>query len=448
MTRQRAILNFLDEMTAVNLHGFRLTLHGQPLAEGCWAPFTPDEPHRMYSVSKSVTALAIGILAGEGKISLDDHIVDYFPEWVDESTHPMLREVTIRNMLMMSTCYDRAQYHVEDPDWTKPFFFGKPTHPAGTLYFYDTSASQVMSALVEKLTGMEMLAFMEERLFRPLGMTGPKKWLKDSAGASQGGTGLIMTLRDFSLLADFCMSDGKGLVPADYLKAATSFQIPTHERSAPEERCGYGYQFWMMRKGFSMYGLGGQMALCLPEQGLCLCTTGDTMLNAMGVQPIYDAFFRHLDGIGALPSSADDQRELDARLASLALPPVQPAASSGQTLHIDLNSAALPFSALTITPEQLIFRMADGEAALPYAVDGWAEGIFPGTDQRCITSAGWESATRFRLVSEVKDDFICNMEMIVSLRENRASVFVNGKLWELTPGWNGLAWGTTNTTEE
>jgi len=244
------------------------------------------------------------------------------------------------------------------------------------------------------------------------------------------------------------MSDGKGLVPAEYLKAATSCQIFTHERSAPEERCGYGYQFWMMRRGFSMYGMGGQMALCLPEQGLSLCTTGNTMLSAMGVQPIYDAFFRHLEGIGDLPSSEDDQQELDARLAALTLPPLQPAAACPKTIRIELNPTELPFTALIIAPDQLIFRMRHGDAALPYAVGGWAEGVFPGTSERCITSAGWESDSRFRLMCEVKDDFICNLEMIVSLREERASVFVDGKLWELTPGWNGLAWGTINTRED
>ena len=80
MTRDRAIMNFLDDMAGVNLHGFRLSLHGEILAEGYWAPFTPEEPHRMYSVSKSAVSLAIGMLAGDGKLRLDDPIVDYFPE--------------------------------------------------------------------------------------------------------------------------------------------------------------------------------------------------------------------------------------------------------------------------------------------------------------------------------------------------------------------------------
>ena len=190
MTRQRAILNFLDELSSVNMHGFRLSLKGQVLAEGYWAPFCADEPHRLYSVSKSVTSLAIGLLADDGLIHLDDPITAYFPEWVDENTPAILREVTIRNMLMMSTCFDRAMYAVAMDDWTRPFFQGEPTHPAGMLFHYDTSASQVMCALVEKLTKREILAFLEERIFQPIGMDGPKQWLKDKAGTSQGGTGL------------------------------------------------------------------------------------------------------------------------------------------------------------------------------------------------------------------------------------------------------------------
>ena len=441
MTRQRAILAFLEEMASVNLHGFLISLGGETMAEGYWSPFCAQEPHRMYSVSKSVVSLAIGILAGEGKLSLDDFIVDHFPEWVDENTHPMLREVTIRNMLMMSTCYDRAMYScLEDEDWTRPFFYGQPTHPAGTLFYYDTSASQVMCALVEKITGEEILAFMEERLFRPIGMDGPKKWLKDRTGTSQGGTGLLLTLRDFSKLADFCMSDGRGLVPEEYLRAATSCLISTRERLSPEERYGYGYQFWQMRRGFCMYGMGGQMALCLPEQQLSLCTTGNTMLSAMGVQPIMDAFFRWLDGLGDLPQDEEDQRLLSQRLAALSLPPLQGDVRE-DTLRIDLQASALAFNALTIAPDRVIFTLEEGDFALPYAANAWAEGVFPGTQERCVTSAAWEEDGRFRLMCEVKDDFICNMEMIVSLQGDRGALSLNGRLWELVPGWNGTAWG-------
>ena len=154
MTRERAILSFLQELRGKDLHGFLLTLRGETLAEGYFAPFGADQMHRLYSVSKSVVSLAIGMLADEGRLSLDDPIVRFFPEWVDAHTPQLLREVTLRHMLTMSTCYARALYSpLGDEDWTKPFFYGRPTHPAGTLFHYDTSASQVMCARVERLTG-------------------------------------------------------------------------------------------------------------------------------------------------------------------------------------------------------------------------------------------------------------------------------------------------------
>lgn len=443
ITRQRAILNFLDELSSVNMHGFRLSLRGQVLAEGYWAPFVPDEPHRLYSVSKSVTSLAIGMLADDGLLRLDDPITAYFPEWVDDKTPAMLQEVTIRRMLMMATCYDRSMYSVEMDDWTRPFFHGKPTHPAGTLFNYDTSASQVMCALVEKLTHRDILSFMEERLFLPLGMTGPKRWLKDRAGTSQGGTGLLMTLRDFSLLADFCISDGRGLISQEYLRAATSRQILTCERTAPEEKYGYGYQFWQMRRGFAMYGLAGQMAMCLPEEGLTLCTTANTMPTTTGVQPLFDAFFRHLEHIADLPDDPADASELSARLASLSCPPVQDVQPMERALRVDLVETECAFSAVEITPCSVTFHLNGQAYTLPYAVGGWAKGVFPATTEKCISSGGWLSKDRFILRCEVKDTFINGMELHVCLTGERASVRLVGTLWELAPGWSGLGWGYT-----
>lgn len=441
ISRQRAILNFLDELSTINMHGFRLSLRGQVLAEGYWAPFTPDEPHRLYSVSKSVTSLAIGMLADDGLLRLDDPIVSCFPEWVDDATPAMLREVTIRHMLTMSTCYDRAMYNGTMDDWTRPFFYGTPTHPAGTLFHYDTSASQVMCALVEKLTHRDILSFMEERLFRPLGMNGLKRWLKDNAGTSQGGTGLLMTLKDFSLLADFCISDGQGLISESYLRAATSRQILTCERTAPEEKHGYGYQFWRMRRGFSMYGMAGQLAMCLPEEVLTLCTLANTMPASTGVQPLYDAFFRHLEGISRLMDDAADQAELTARLASLTCPTIPDAQPLPKTVRIRFAQSELAFHAMDIRPDAVVFHQPEGDFTLPYGVGQWTNGIFPNTPEKCITCGGWLSENRFMLHCEVKDSFINGMELHVSLRDGSAAVRVVGSLWELVAGWNGLAWG-------
>ncbi len=441
MTREQAILAFIDELSPYQLHGFLLTLRGETLAEGSYAPFAADEMHRMYSVSKSVVSLAIGMLADDGALSLDDRICDHFPEWVDGSTPELLRQVTIRDMLRMATCYDRSMYTALGcSDWTRPFFTGQPSHVPGTLFSYDTSASQVMCALVEKLTGGDILSFMDRRLFQPIGMTGPRRWLRDGAGVSQGGTGLLMTLRDFSRLANFCMSDGMGLISGDYLREATGWQIATGERAAREERYGYGYQFWMMREGFSMYGLGGQMALCLPGEGLALCTTADMICDGAGVQPLYDAFFRHLKGIASLPSDPADAEALRRRLESLRVAPLEGATRA--PVRIALTQQTLPFAGLEIAPRGVTFTMRSGDAfTLPCAAGAWERGVFPASQEACITSGAWRSGTRYELLCELCGDFNACMKLFVSLSGSRASVRVVSSLWEFQSGWSGQDWG-------
>ena len=448
MSIERAVLDFIDDLQGLNMHGFLLSLHGETLAEGYWRPFSAQRPHRLYSVSKSAVSLAIGLLADDGALSLDAPIVAFFPEWADGASEA-LRAVTIRHMLTMSTCYDRAQYvPLQDEDWTRPFFFGKPTHPAGTLFSYDTSASQVLGALVERLTGRSVLSILEERLFAPLGMTGEKKWLKDGRGTSQGGTGLIMTLRDFSKLANFCMSDGRGLISASYLREATACQIGTGERSGPEERYGYGYQFWRMRRGFWMYGLGGQLALCLPEKGLSLCTTADLILDAPGVQSVIDAFFRRLERVDEMAHDEADAAALQRRLDGLSCEPLSFAQAAPRDVRVKIERSALAFDALAVTDTCVQFRVDGRTYALPYGNGHWAGAVFPTTQEPCMCSGGWRSADRFELLCRLTGDAICSMRLFLSTNADWAAVRVVGSLGELAGGWSGLAWGVISESAE
>lgn len=440
MTREQAILDFIEELSPFQMHGFILTLKGETLAQASYAPFRTDEPHRVFSVSKSVVSLAIGMLADAGTIALDDPICAHFPEWVGEETPALLMDVTIRDMLRMATCYDRSMYSaLGDKDWTRPFFQGQPNHVPGTVFSYDTSASQVMCALVERKTGRDILSFMQEKLFDPLGMNGPKRWLKDGRGVSQGGTGLIMTLKDMSLLAQFLMSDGKGLVSAAYLRAATSRQIATDERPCREERYGYGYQFWMMREGFSMYGLGGQMAMCLKDKQLTLVTNADLIGDATGVQPIYDAFFRHLSRIDTLQSDPGDAARLQARLQTLRVEPLR--GTTQPPVGIALARGTLPFRELAIAADHVEFTINGQKWRLPYENGAWATATFPDSAEKCLVSGGWEGQ-RFTLRAELCGDFSAGMTLFVVCRERFATVRVVSSLWEFQAGWSGEDWGT------
>ena len=99
----------------VNMHGFILSVNGVEKAKAYYAPFREGEPHRMYSVSKTMTALAVGLLTDAGKLRLDDPVCGYFSDWVGPETDGRLLRLTIRDMLRMATCYRKTTYreHVE-----------------------------------------------------------------------------------------------------------------------------------------------------------------------------------------------------------------------------------------------------------------------------------------------------------------------------------------------
>lgn len=302
----------LEEQLAqsrVRMHGCLLLAGKRIIAEKYWEPYGADVPHRMYSITKSFVALAVGLLVKEGKLSLEDKICDYFPEKLPEGgAHPWCREMTIRDMLSMRTCYNSTTYkRYEGRDWTESFFRVEPDHVPGTVFHYDTSSAHVLGALVEKLTGTALLDYMRKKFLDELGFSKEAYIIKDPVGVSQGGSGLMCTLRDVAKAAWFCNQDGilngKELLPKDFLQEALRPCVPTDLQPVLDEQCGYGYLFWMPRTwlpasdgrcegGFVMYGMGGQLAVCFPKQDFCFLTMADTIGNPAGLQIIYDSFYR------------------------------------------------------------------------------------------------------------------------------------------------------------
>jgi hypothetical protein len=401
----------------------------------------------MFSVSKSVTSLAIGILLGRGMLSLEDPIIKHFPEMLPAAVPGPLARTTIRDMLRMATCHSSATYHpARDDNWARTFFTVPPTNEPDAVFAYDTSASQVLAALAEKLTGMPLLTFLEQNLFAPIGANGPKRWLKDPSGVSQGGTGLLMTLRDLHQIALFCMGNGGGIVPADYLKAATAKQTETLMRDQPEETYGYGYQFWRTRDGFSMYGLGGQLAICVPDKQLCLCTTADTQLDPCGVQRIYDAFFEEI--APCMASEPDSRKaagpELSARLAALSMPVVLNHADCAQALQgiYRVDCGTMCWKSLKLERNALSLTDGSGWKRLPFGIGEWIHGVFPATAEPCVASAGWAAPGNLKILCHVIGDTPCGAEILLSLNGHRVTVQMKRVNNPITEGFAGVCSGS------
>ncbi len=278
------IARFIQKIEARGaiMHSLLILRHGKILAEHYWSPFDADFCHRMYSQTKSYTAIAIGLLIGEGKLSLNTKLVDIFPEY--RGTHPFIDEQTIEQMLTMTTVGNPVSWFSESKtaDRVEIYFKErKATHPAGTVWEYDSAGSQVLSQIAEKLSGMPLLDYLKEKLFDKMGTFQTAEILKTRNGASWGDSALLCTTRDMAsmgqLLLDGGVWNGEQLIDADFVKAATAKQVDNRahwERGVYSH--GYGYQIWRTEQnGFGFLGMGDEITICLPDKDLVFVCTAD-----------------------------------------------------------------------------------------------------------------------------------------------------------------------------
>lgn len=277
----------------IALHTVHVGVRGREVASAACDPLGPDTPQRMYSVSKTLTGLAVGLLADEGALSLDDPVVRHFPEMAP--VHPWLEATTLRHVLAMRGPHHATTYKRYDGAWLESYFRVEPTHPPGTLFTYDTSGSYVLAALVERLGGTSVAEYLRPRLLDPLGVAPGLRYLTGPEGvSSSGGSGLICTPRDLRRIAEVMVAggvhDGVRLLPEDYLAAATGRRADTATQTwGASLRAGYGYQLWLpARGGWLMFGLGGQIVYGDPATGVVVVVTADTQACASGDQRLLD----------------------------------------------------------------------------------------------------------------------------------------------------------------
>lgn len=447
MIASRSILRFIERLERENvcLHGFELRERGEIRAEGYYAPFKKGQPHRMYSISKSMVGLAVGLLADEGKLSLHDSIAAYFPDKLRGRLDARLLRLTIRDMLRMATCFKKTTYREGvDFSWSDSYFTEKPSHEPGALFNYDTSCSQVLGELCQRVSGEPLLDFLERRVFAPLGAADEKRWLTDPSGIPQGGTGLIMSLADMAKVAQCVMDGGCGVLPAWYVREATRRQISTESQGNPEERFGYGWQIWMTRSGWAMYGMGGQMAIACPKEGILLCTIADTRLDPYGVQRLYDALYEEIIAHIGEADTAEDAKALAAKLGALTCAAVPHTAgewnAQTRSYAMEENDAGLLSVKLDGGSASLLWK--DAEHRFFFGAPGqWTQGVFPGTDVPCLTSAGLTSEGMLRIRCQLIGDAPCGLELVCSEQNGTLSLRMRKSSDPMTNRYEGILWG-------
>ena len=308
----KAIREFIEtaDRDVDSMHSFMLVRHGQVIAEAWWTPESAERQHVLWSLSKSFTSTAVGLLVAEGKLSVDDLVLPFFPDDVPPEPSANLKSMRVRDLLTMSTGHQDEVNWREAPHWAKAFLSHPVPHKPGTHFRYNTPATYMLSAIVQNVTGMTVLEYLTPRLFEPLGIREPV-WETSPQGVSIGGYGLFIRTEDIAKFGQLYLQrgmwNGKQLVPAAWVDQATSKQVSNGSDPSRDWDQGYGFQFWRCRHGaYRGDGKDGQFCIVLPEQDAVIAITANTRDMQAELNVVWD---RLLTAFASTPLDEDQEEQ-------------------------------------------------------------------------------------------------------------------------------------------
>ena len=241
----------------MNIHQMML-LHQGSLVFDMSLEGHDEKKENVYSVSKSFTSVAIGIFIARGKLSLDDYLLPLFPDELKKYI-PEYESLQLKHLLTMTSGQVSDRFHGLTPQHNpvEIYFNTELKYEMGTHFSYSNFDSFMLSIIVTKITGLTLNAFLEEELYKKIGLENIE-W-PEFAGYSLGCTGLRLSVQDMSrfglLLLNDGVWDGEQIVSKSYLDLATSVQVNTDSEKIKLNKHGYGYQFWI--NGFGDYKAAG-----------------------------------------------------------------------------------------------------------------------------------------------------------------------------------------------
>ena len=314
------IVGFLDsvEQGGPELHSLMVLRHGVVVAEGWWDPYRADAVHELFSLSKAFTSSAVGFARAEGLLTLDDLVLDHLRDLAPAVPDPNLARMRIRHLLTMTTGHE-AGIHAElfeMDDWERAALALPVAHEPGTRFMYTSAATYLLSAILRRLTGQGLLAYLGPRLLEPLGIEGARCDVSPS-GVENGGFGMSVTTEDLACLGLLYLGGGRwggrDILPPGWAGEATSRWTASRLGDVDWAQ-GYGYQFWRCRHGaVRADGAFGQFVVMLPEQDAVIAITAGTP----DLQGVLDRVWEHLlpavsaseaGGAGASAGEAEPRR--------------------------------------------------------------------------------------------------------------------------------------------
>ena len=288
------IYNLLSELGAakkIDLHHFLVIRHGKIISETSFSPYRKGEWHTTYSMSKTFTGMAIGLLIDDGKLKLTDKVTDIVGNFANIWQMLKLRDLTVENLLTMTSGVGfNESGALAGDDWIKGFLSSALNEQPGRTFSYNSMNSYILSAIVTRLSGKSMHEFLQERIFDKLGIV-QSFWETSPEGVTKGGWGMFIRPEDAAKLGLLYLNKGKWkgeqIISEDFVTKATSKQVEN-------DYFGYGYQLWRGRRegSFVFNGMMGQDVHVYPDLDMIIVNfAGDPVVFQTGqVDKILDKY--------------------------------------------------------------------------------------------------------------------------------------------------------------
>ncbi|MGW7687103.1 serine hydrolase domain-containing protein [Kribbella sp. NPDC054772] len=406
-----------------------LLRHGHVVMEEAWAPYRSTDRHLLFSVSKSFTSTAIGLAIDAGLLSLDDQVISFFDaDQLPETISDNLAAMKVRHLLTMTTGHsqDTVEALSRDRRMVKIFLGLEVSHAPGTVFVYNSGATYMLSAILQRLTGETLLDYLRPRLFEPLGAT-EATWQVSKEGITVGGWGLSINTESMACFGQLLLQrgdwQGTQLVPAEWFEAATSKQVPNDNQENPDWKQGYGFQFWRGRHNtYRGDGAFGQFILGLPEYDATLIVTSATT----DMQAILDTTWEYL-----LPALEGKEVPATQRPERLELaPPTGPAPAPG-------DGRTYRFSTSNTTGLTAVRLDADGTGTFTF------EDLQGGSHELVCAAGDWREQ---RATGPIDDAGPDTGERVLTSAYGDGDAFVATFRWVETPFVARLACRTDGDT--
>jgi CubicO group peptidase (beta-lactamase class C family) len=352
------------------MHSLMIVRHGHVIAEGWWQPYAAARQHVLYSLSKSFTSTAVGFAVAEGKLSVDDVVLEYFPEEAPDEISANLKAMRVRDLLTMTTGHQVEPPTGPDAVSAESFLAQPVPHLPGTHFKYNTAATFMLSAIVQKVAGNTVLEYLRPRLFEPLGIE-PPVWDTNYQGISLGGYGLRVRTEDIARFGQLYLQRGawrgRQLLPAEWIDIATASQVSNGSDPASDWNQGYGFQFWRCRhNAYRGDGAFGQYCIVLPDQDAVVAITSGVRDMQAVLDVIWDRLLPACQ-MGAIPADEVSHEQLQQRLACLVVTPAKGSDSSPSTPAVLNRRYRFPANDQRV--ESLALNSTDGGRSLTLTVE-------------------------------------------------------------------------------